>query len=58
MVVRKCGFGDFHMDFLGWGMLHTCRIYEAYPFESSADVPFNFFSVIGPVVVGVIFILF
>ena len=35
MVVRKCGFGDFHMDFLGWGMLHTCRIYEAYPFESS-----------------------
>ena len=33
------------------------RIYEAYPSESSADFPFKFLSVIGPVV-GVIFISF
>ena len=33
------------------------RIYAAYTSESSADVPFKFLSVIGPVV-GVIFILF
>ena len=38
----------------GTGAGHV-RIYEAYPSESSADFPFKFLSVIGPVV-GVIFI--